>query len=220
MAITINEGYNQITLTGTFPTTFELSRQYPGGLPVLLTDELALPDPIDPANYDDYNAIYGREALYTVVANGATVHAYVVGAATQVFSGAYLHKVSRGPRANIFESEFVSATLLHLNNQEGSNREISVASEVLHLPAYDKPIIEVSQTVQRIWRIPLILPSLTDGTREILNGWIEEHAVLCCRDDRGRRMFGIMQKVRESLDLSGFYPFELWECDYREGFRL
>jgi hypothetical protein len=30
-------------------------------------------------------------------------------------------------------------------------------------------------------------------------------------------MFGIMQKVKERLDLSGFYPFELWECDYREG---
>lgn len=125
-------------------------------------------------------------------------------------AGAYLHKVVRAA------STTKSGTLIQLNNQEGAQREIQIAADILHLPANDKPIIEVSQTVQRIWRIPVLLNNLSNGTRELLNGFIENHDVLCCRDERGRRMFGVMQRVKERLDLTGDYPFELHECDYRE----
>jgi hypothetical protein len=201
-------GYNKAIVTAGGERV-EIWRQYAGEAARALTR--TLPVGTDIVFYD-YNPIATLSALYWAVAvdgSGAEQMSGTV-SAIQSFGGAYLHKVVRAANTTL------SGSLMLLNNQEGAARSISVDHNILHLPAYDKPIIEISQTVQRTWRIPLILTSLTDGTRTILNGWIENHTVLCCRDERARRMFGVMGKVKEKLGVSGDYPFELIETDFRE----
>jgi hypothetical protein len=201
-------GFNKAIVTAG-GSRVEIWRQYAGGEARALTR--TLPVGADVTFYDG-NAISGISAQYWAVAVdslGAQVTSATV-SATQSFGGAYLHKVVRA------DSTTIGDALMLLNNQEGARRQISVANNIIHLPAFDKPIIEISTTVERRWLIPNIIPDLTDGTRQTLNGYIRNHSVLCCRDERGRLMFGVMQKVKEKLDTYGDYPFELIETDFRE----
>lgn len=211
--IATNTGFNTLTVRNNSADYYEIYRQFIGEAAAKIGSPAVPDSPIDPAIFNDYNAKNGVVANYWAEAfTGAGVSLGISDTriALQSFGGIYLHKVARAVTGTL------SGDLMHLVNLEGSSREISVAANIIQLPAYDKPVIETGTTVKRIWRIPLKIVSLTDGTREILNGWIRAHDVLCCRDDRGRRMFGVLRKVKESLDLSGDYPFELYECDYRE----
>lgn len=201
-------GFNKCLVTAG-GARVEIWRQYPGGEARCLTRTLPVGTGII---FYDYNVIAGLSALYWAVAvdgSGSEITSGTV-TALQTFGGAYLHKVVRA------DTTTKEGDLLLLNNQEGASRSLSVAYKKLMLPAYDKPNFEISTTLQGNWRIPLILPDLTDTTRRTMNAWAMSHAVLCCRDERGRLMFGIVQRVKESLDLYGQYPFELWQVDFRE----
>lgn len=207
-AVISETGFNK-AIVSAGGSRVEIWRQYAGGEARALTRTLPVGSDV---TFYDGNVISGVSASYWAVAVdgvGSQLTSATV-SATQSFGGAYLHKVVRA------DSTTIGDALMLLNNQEGAHRNIAVANNILHLPAFDKPIIEISTTVERRWLIPNIIPDLTDGTRQTLNGYIRNHSVLCCRDERGRLMFGVMQKVKEKLDLSGDYPLELIETDFRE----
>jgi hypothetical protein len=214
-SLVANTGYNRFSVRNNSATDgYTIYRQYDGGE----VEKLGVigVEPLETSIFDDYNAIHGRVANYwvTVPVTGGAIETTEIHTASQSFGGAYLHKVVKGV-INTTTSNLEGA-LMHLVNQEGSNRELSVAANIIDLPAYDKPIIEVGTSKKSVWRIPLVIIDLSTTARGILNTWIQTHAVLCCRDDRGRRMFGVLKGVKEGLGLSGNYPFELHECDYRE----
>jgi hypothetical protein len=170
------------------------------------------------AAFADFNAISGKTYFYQAIEYGEAgeepEYSNVLSLTLNI-SGVILHKVSKGEESNNADL----LTVMRPANLEGSSREINVPAKILHLPALDKPVIETGRTVARVWRIPMKIIDLRDGTREKLNGWLKTHSVLCCRDDRGRRMFGIIRGVKERLDITGDYPFELHEVDYRETVR-
>lgn len=210
-------GFNRVTMRRNPTAYFQIWRQYAGEDPELIAPILAPDAPSLSVVFDDYNTPYGKIATYWGVSlDGSDVVQEVSNThtGTQSFGGAYLHKLLKEPNA----TSNISGSLMHLVNQEGASRDINVPTKILHLPALDKPIIEMGTTVGKAWRIPIKLLDLTDGTREILINWIKTHSVLNCRDDRGRQMFGMMRGVKENLDLTGDYPFELHQCDYREAF--
>lgn len=208
-SVTANSGYNSVSVSAADADDIILRRRFAGEEWFTLTRTHTVGSN---QIYTDYNVPSGTTAEYEATARDGTglEVASNIESATQSFTSTFIHKVARGASTNL------SGSLLTLLHQEGGAREVGVPANVLLLPALDKPVIEVGSTVERRWNLPLIIADLTTSHRSTLLSFITSHSVVCVRDGRGRIMFGVIQGVRESLNLWGVFPLQVFEVDYSE----
>lgn len=157
--------------------------------------------------YDDYTVASGVEYEYKVKANGnnGTYAESDVSAGKVTFSGVWLHCV-----------DDPAGTIHRFALSSGNSDEWRTDGALLRFAGRERPVAEFGETDEG--RITVNLQMLKNrGDREALQKIIRRKTTVCYRDNRGRKLFGVVFQLPSTDTFYGYtVTISVDEIDYKE----